>query len=40
MTDCPICKQPNQCAMEIEKATSIKEPCWCFQVEFLKELLA
>ena len=26
--------------MELEKATGIKGPCWCFQVEFPKELLA
>lgn len=27
---CPLCGQPNQCAMEIERQSGIKqEPCWC-----------
>ena len=41
MTLCPLCSQPNKCAMEIEKTTAQKqEPCWCVSVEFPKELLA
>ncbi len=41
MTLCPLCSQPNNCAMEIEKSTGQKqEPCWCVSVEFPKELLA
>ena len=40
MTLCPICGQPNNCAMEIEKSTAHKqEPCWCVSLEFPKELL-
>ena len=27
---CPLCGQPNECAMEIERATGVKQPpCWC-----------
>jgi hypothetical protein len=38
---CPLCGQPNNCAMEIEKSTGQKqEPCWCVSMEFAKELLA
>ena len=41
MTLCPLCDQPNNCAMELEKSTGKKqEPCWCVSVEFPKELLA
>ena len=41
MTLCPLCGQPNNCAMELEKSTGKKqEPCWCVSVEFPKELLA
>lgn len=32
---CPLCGQSNQCAMEIERATGVKQPpCWCTQVDF------
>jgi hypothetical protein len=32
---CPLCGQPNECAMEIERATGVKQPpCWCSQVKF------
>ncbi|OYT88767.1 MAG: hypothetical protein CFE43_20790 [Burkholderiales bacterium PBB3] len=38
---CPLCSQPNQCAMEIERATGQKQPpCWCTQASFSAELLA
>ncbi len=37
---CPLCGQPNQCAMEVERATGIKQPpCWCTQVTFTAALL-
>jgi hypothetical protein len=38
---CPLCGQPNQCAMEIAKHTG--QPvaaCWCVNVSFSPELLA
>ncbi|WP_309682531.1 cysteine-rich CWC family protein [Polaromonas sp.] len=32
---CPLCGQPNRCAMEIERGTGVKQPpCWCTQVTF------
>ncbi|OYU44532.1 MAG: hypothetical protein CFE44_12450 [Burkholderiales bacterium PBB4] len=38
---CPLCHQPNQCAMEMERATGQKQPpCWCTQASFSAELLA
>ena len=41
MTLCPLCDQPINCAMELEKSTGEKqESCWCVSVEFPKELLA
>ena len=41
MTLCPLCGQPNNCAMELEKSTGKKqEPCWCVSVDFPRELLA
>jgi hypothetical protein len=40
-TKCPICGEPNQCAMEVSKAIGKpQEPCWCLSVVFLPELLA
>lgn len=34
-THCPLCGKPNQCAMEVERATGEKQPpCWCTQVKF------
>jgi hypothetical protein len=37
---CPLCGQVNQCAMEVEKATGVKQPpCWCTQVDFGAALL-
>ena len=32
---CPICQQPNVCAMEKAKATGTKpERCWCMDAVF------
>lgn len=37
---CPLCGEPNQCAMELERATGIPQsPCWCTQAQFSAELL-
>ena len=38
---CPLCGQPNRCAMELEHETGVKQsPCWCTQVDFSAELLS
>ena len=38
---CPLCGQPNRCAMEIERETGEKQgPCWCVSVDFTPALLA
>lgn len=38
---CPLCGEPNRCAMEVEKATGAQQPpCWCTQVAFTADLLA
>jgi hypothetical protein len=38
---CPLCGQPNRCAMEIQRETGEPQPpCWCTQVDFSAELLA
>jgi hypothetical protein len=38
---CPLCGQPNLCAMEIEQVTGVKpEACWCTHLDFNAELLA
>jgi hypothetical protein len=40
-TVCPVCGQPNQCAMEIQKATGLEQQaCWCTHVDFSRDLLA
>ena len=40
-TRCPVCHQPNQCAMEIAKATGqAPERCWCVDMVFTPETLA
>ncbi len=40
-THCPLCGQANECAMEIERATGVKQPpCWCSQVRFEAALLS
>ncbi len=37
---CPLCGQPNQCAMEVERTTGIPQgPCWCNQATFSQTLL-
>ncbi len=39
-TRCPLCGQPNRCAMEAERESGAKQPpCWCTQVDFSHELL-
>ena len=38
---CPLCGQANQCAMEVERATGVKQPpCWCTEASFGSALLA
>jgi Cysteine-rich CWC len=38
---CPLCGQANHCAMEIEKATGIKQAaCWCVGMDFSADLLS
>jgi len=38
---CPLCGLLNQCAMEIERETGVKQaPCWCVGVKFEETLLA
>ncbi|WP_367186443.1 cysteine-rich CWC family protein [Rhodoferax sp.] len=38
--NCPLCGQPNQCAMEVQLATGIAQPpCWCTQTQFSQDLL-
>ena len=39
---CPLCGQPNLCAMEQARLTGQppSEPCWCTQANFSAELLA
>lgn len=40
-TRCPLCGQPNACAMEVERTTGIKQaPCWCTHITFSETLLA
>ena len=34
---CPLCGGPNRCALA--SSPPKKEPCWCTEVEFPKELL-
>ena len=39
-TRCPICEEPNACAMEVAKATDNKpERCWCFDAVFAAEVM-
>lgn len=39
---CPLCGGVNQCAMEIERESGVKQaaPCWCTEVKFDADLLA
>lgn len=40
-TACPLCGQPNRCAMELQRETGQPQPpCWCTQVDFGADLLA
>jgi hypothetical protein len=38
---CPLCGQANQCAMQAQIMTGVKQPpCWCTQTSFDPALLA
>jgi hypothetical protein len=38
---CPLCGQPNRCAMEMAREPgAAASPCWCTQAEFASDLLA
>jgi hypothetical protein len=38
---CPLCGAANRCAMEVERATGVKqEACWCAGERFGADLLA
>ena len=38
---CPLCGQLNECAMEVERTTGVKQPpCWCSQAKFEATLLS
>lgn len=38
---CPLCGQPNRCALEIERETGVTQgPCWCLSAAFGPDLLA
>jgi hypothetical protein len=38
---CPLCGEPNQCAMERERITGEPQPpCWCTRADFASDLLA
>ena len=40
-TLCPLCGQPNRCALEVERESGVKQgPCWCTEVDFGPDLLA
>ena len=37
---CPLCGQPNRCALETERTTGQPQPpCWCTQASFPPALL-
>ncbi|MBK6869009.1 MAG: cysteine-rich CWC family protein [Burkholderiales bacterium] len=39
-TCCPLCGQPNRCAMERQRASGEPQPpCWCTEVDFSSTLL-
>lgn len=39
-TRCPICHEPNVCAMEVAKASGTKPGrCWCFDAVFVAEVM-
>jgi hypothetical protein len=32
---CPLCGEPNRCAMEVERETGqTQPPCWCMAADF------
>jgi hypothetical protein len=39
---CPLCSQPNQCAMEQARLSgqTLTHPCWCTNTDFSAALLA
>ncbi|MCY7318135.1 MAG: cysteine-rich CWC family protein [Ramlibacter sp.] len=38
---CPVCGEPNLCALEIQRATGLQpQACWCTHVDFSRDLLA
>jgi hypothetical protein len=38
---CPLCGEPNACAMEEQRRTGeTQPPCWCVQMKFEPSLLA
>ena len=38
---CPLCGQPNACAMQAAKISGqAPQPCWCAHMAFSPELLA
>jgi hypothetical protein len=38
---CPLCGQPNRCAMEVQRSTGqAQPPCWCTRVDFGADLIA
>jgi hypothetical protein len=38
---CPLCGEPNRCAMEVERETGQPQaPCWCMAADFSEALLA
>ncbi|MDD5028614.1 MAG: cysteine-rich CWC family protein [Rhodoferax sp.] len=36
---CPLCGQPNQCAMAAPNGATTQQPCWCTQEKFSADLL-
>ncbi|WP_295959259.1 cysteine-rich CWC family protein [Rhodoferax sp.] len=38
---CPLCGQPNRCAMEMARSTGLPQPpCWCLAVHIPAATLA
>ena len=38
---CPLCGQPNRCAMELARSTGLPPaPCWCLQQTIAADTLA
>ena len=38
---CPVCGQPNLCAMEVQTTPGLEsQACWCTHVDFSLDLLA